>query len=255
MKTLRSPEEVINEFINGIDAMNDEQLAALLHEKCNFSNDLSVYDDDMSLVSKIPKENKEEYPTWLALCLLESNDEAIVILSRLAVKKYVTSFNLLLEALKGWLPCKNSGVSFINLPDYCDVFCVQYTDYDACENPREMMAFAILGGDESDPTWEFDETGFIQPYYRRGLSDFIYKLDGVLFDQLISAARIFEDRIEIELNSSYFAKPQMKGDGAFVPCFSNGNVGLQIGGSVCSAKKFGNKSRSLDVITIVASLT
>lgn len=255
MKTLRSPEEVLNEFINGIDAMNDDQLAALLCEKCDFSNDLDVYDKDMSLVSKIPKENQADYSTQLAFSLLDYlYGQAIVILARLAVKKYVTSFNLVLEALKGWPPYKSSAVSYINLPNYCEVFFVQYTEYDNCENPREVMDFVMSGKGESDPSpaWKFNESGFIEPYCYQGLlSEFIYNLDEVSFEKLGSATRIVDDKIEIELNISQFFKVQ---DGEVLNALLPSRLCYDIGGSICDAKKFGNKSRSLEVATIVESL-
>ena len=163
----------------------------------------------------------------------------------------MASFNLVLEALKGWSPDKSSAVSWIDLPDYCDVFYLIYSEYYNCENAREIMDFVMSGKGENDPSpaWKFDETGFIEPCcYRGSLREYIYKLDGVSFDKLASTTRIVDDKIEIEINISQICKVE---DEKILDTWSPSHFCHELGISICDAKKFGNKSRSLEVATIV----
>lgn len=250
----RKPESVTDEFLKALETANDERLAALLTEKCDFTDYYEDIDEALSITDKIPEQAGDEFGTWLAGALeISIGDRPLRLLTRLAILGHEKTFRLVREALRGWSPSPSLNGSYVHLPT-AKVFLVQWEHYLGVEEPTHWRN-SVESGEAARgevAAWPHDEEGYIEAFagsipWRVGDAIFfevVYDLNAATFEALRASAKTVGEEWQLELDRDHI---HLYGDAL------DSGTSLTSAFSIarCSANFYGDRKKDPSVVTLV----
>lgn len=241
MTPARKPDEVYEQFKQGIDALRDEQLVELLNEPCDMS-DLDDLEQPVSIIDPGHFFGCGD-GSWLAT----TEDCKFTLLTRLALAGRKHAFELVRETCRGDSPIPSLDGSYIPLPA-SDVFAVDYQEYEHAEEPSRVREAVISGAaaTEAAAAWPFDDGGYIEALSgNTSFYDIYFDLDALTFDSLAASAKSINEEVAIELPIKDFHGEELK-DTSLTRHLRYEAAEL----GTCTAEVFGNRIKDPAIVTL-----